>query len=610
MNILYATYLAVSALVLLVLAAIGWRRRSVPASREFALFSASIGLMVGSYALELTQQNLEVLKLILHLEWCFFPYITPTWLLFSLVWCGYGHLANRTLRIALLAFSTLTMLIAQTNDYHSLMYTGMWVDSSGPFPIFHQQIGLWYKIYMVYGYVNISIASILFIRQYRNAIPLHRRQALVIMLASFIPWLMDIGFLLGIGGGIYITAFGLSITAMLFAWGVFRQHLLDLTPVARHGLVEMMRDPVLVFDAGGRLVDYNRAAHRLLHDADACEIKVTRAEIARRIPALAGAIALAEQEESTIFNHAGQVFSLSLTRLYPNTPNTLTLCLLHDITEQSRAEEALRTLNATLEARIQHEVAQSQAKDCALSRQARIAAMGEMVAAIAHQWRQPLAILSIIVQDFHAAARQEGAPSQAEWDEFRADALDQIRHMSQTIEEFRNFQRPDQKLERFSVVRCLEESLRLSSAQFKEHHILQEVRVPPGISPCCFGAPSQLTQVLLTLLVNAKEAIEDARAHNGGRPEQGRVILEITAMEEQRCQVSVSDNGSGIPEEQRDRIFEPYITTKEEQGGSGLGLYIAKTLVETGFCGRLSHSPLPAGACFVVELPLAAEDAS
>ena len=605
MNILYATYLSVSALVLLVLAVIGWRRRSVPASREFALFSASIGLMVGSYALELTQQNLEVLKLILHLEWCFFPYITPAWLLFSLVWCGYGHLANRTLRAALLAFSTLTMLIAQTNDYHSLMYTGMWVDNSGPFPIFHQQIGLWYKIYLVYGYVNISIASILFVRQYRNAIPLHRRQALVIMLASFIPWLMDIGFLLGIGGGIYITAFGLSITAMLFAWGVFRQHLLDLTPVARHGLVEMMRDPVLVFDAVGRLVDYNRAAHQLLQDSE-----ITLVDISRKMPELAEAIKLAEQKDSHVFHYAGQVFSLSLTRLYPNTQNTLTLCLLHDITEQSRAEEALRTLNATLEERIQHEVAQSQAKDCALSRQARIAAMGEMVAAIAHQWRQPLAILSIIVQDFHAAARQEGAPSQAEWDEFRADALDQIRHMSQTIEEFRNFQRPDQKLERFSVVRCLEESLRLSSAQFKEHHILQELRVPPGSSPYCFGAPSQLTQVLLTLLVNAKEAIEDARVRNGGRLEQGRVILAITATEAQCCQVSVSDNGSGIPEEQCDRIFEPYITTKEEQGGSGLGLYIAKTLVETGFCGRLRYSPLPEGACFVVELPLAVEDAS
>ena len=383
-----------------------------------------------------------------------------------------------------------------------------------------------------------------------------------------------------------------------------------MTPVARHELVEMMRDPVLVFDSIGRVVDHNRAACRLLHDVGNHETETTRDDIIRRTPELAMALYWVEHGQASTFNYEEQIYSLSITTLHPTAKNTLTLWLLHDITEQSRAEKALRTLNATLEERIKREVEQSQAKDSALSRQARIAAMGEMVAAIAHQWRQPLAILSIIVQDFYAAAQQGGTPSLTEWDEFKADALEQIRHMSQTIEEFRNFQRPDQKQERFPVVRSLEESLRLSSAQFREHHIVQEVRLPPGASPCCFGAPSQLTQILLTLLVNAKEAIEDARARNSGQPEQGRVTLELGVTEEQWCKITVCDNGSGVSEEQRDRIFEPYITTKEEQGGSGLGLYIARMLVETGFCGRLGHAPLSEGACFIIELPVAAEGQS
>lgn len=609
MNIILATYLFSSAVILFILAVIGWRRRSVPAGREFALLSGCIALMVIFYGLELTQERMEVMKIILRLEWCPAPYIPAFWLLFSAVWCGYGHFVNRTVRTALLMFSTLTWILAQTNDYHGLIYTALWVDASGSFPLLLAQNGPWFWVDFAYANTCIFLTNIMFIRQLRNAHPLHRRQALVMMMASFIPWLMHIGYVLDIGHGIYLTSFGLSISGLLFAWGVFRQRLLDMTPVARHELVEMMRDPVLVFDESGWLVDHNQAACRLLHNTGNHETEITKADIARRAPELAKALDLAERGENHTFHYEEQVFSLSLTILRPAAKKTLTLCLLNDITEQSRAEENLRMLNTTLEERVEREVALNRTKDQAMARQARIAAMGEMVAAIAHQWRQPLSILSMIVQDFYAAARQEGSPSLAEWDEFKADAMEQISHMSQTIEEFRNFQRPNPKRERFPVVRCLEESLRLSSAQFKEYHIVQELQIPPGISPHCFGTPSQLTQVILTLLVNAKDAIKESRMLNNGYPEQGRVIMTLTDREE-RLLISVTDNGCGVPEEQRDRIFEPYITTKEEQGGSGLGLYLARMLVETGFGGKLSHTALSEGACFIIDLPCSADDES
>lgn len=607
MNILYATYLFASAIILLVLAVIGWKHRYVVAGREFALFSASVGFMLAAYALELTQENLDGLKQSERLLWFFGSYTTTFWLLFSLVWSGYGHVANRFLRAALLAFSTLTMLLAQTNDYHGLIYTRMWMDSSGPFPILQGQEGLWYRVYWAYVNGCNVIINIMFIRQFRNVRPLHRRQALIMVLASFIPWLMDIGYELGIGDGLFLTAFGLSITALLCAWGIFRRQLLDMTPVARHGLVEMMCDPVLVFDDSGCLLDHNLAACRFLCDDGNHGAEITRADISRRIPELVEALERAEQGEIDTFRYNDQIFSLSLTALNPTADNTLTLCLLHDITGQYRAEESLRLLNANLEERITQEVALNRVKDQALARQARIAAMGEMVGAIAHQWRQPLAILSMIVQDLHAAAHQGETPSLVEWDQFRSDAMEQILHMSQTIEEFRNFQRPDQKREQFPAVRCLEESVRLSGAQFKEHHIIQELRIPAGEIPCCCGIPSQLTQVLLTLLANAREAIMDSRVRNGGQPEQGEVVLAL-AVTGEYLRITVSDNGCGVPEEQRDRIFEPYITTKEEQGGSGFGLYLARMLLESGFGGELGYAALPEGASFIIELPANREE--
>ncbi len=609
MNILLALYLFCSAIILLFLAVVAWRRRSLPAGREFALFSGSIAFLIATYALEITQERMEVLKPIVRLEWCFCSYITAFWLMFSLVWCGYGHLVNRSLRFALLAFSTLTMLLAQTNDYHNLIYTDMWLDTSGPFTILRVHNGLWFRMYWTYVNVCILIASIMFVRQFRSARPLHRRQALIMMLASFIPWLTDIGFELGIGNGIYITAFGLSISGLLFAWGIFRQHLLDMTPVARHGLVEIMRDPVLVFDEAGRLVDHNRAASLLLHDTVSLDIEITRDEIARHSPELAQAIQQAEQGKAQTMQVDGQVFALSLSHLPAAGEKTLALCLFHDITEQHRAEKELQALNTMLEERIASEVAQNRAKDHALARQARIAAMGEMVAAIAHQWRQPLAILSIIVQDFYAAAREDGPPSPSEWDTFKADSLAQILHMSQTIEEFRNFQRPDQHQERFPVVRYLDEALRLCSAQFREYRIASELLLPPGDSPCCVGVPSQLTQVLLNLLSNAKEAIEESRCHRDGEPEEGLVVITLSVREE-RLLITLTDNGCGVPEELQERIFEPYVTTREERGGSGLGLYLARMLVESGFGGRLSLTGSPGGAIFVIDLPVSSKEQS
>ena len=128
----------------------------------------------------------------------------------------------------------------------------------------------------------------------------------------------------------------------------------------------------------------NRAACRLLHDAVNHGAEITRAEITCRVPELAEALNRAERGENYAFHNAMRDFSLSLTALRPTVDKMLTLCLLHDITEQSRAEESLRVLNTTLEERVADEVALNRAKDQALARQARIAAMGEIVGAIAH----------------------------------------------------------------------------------------------------------------------------------------------------------------------------------------------------------------------------------
>jgi len=604
---LYPIYLIGTAAILLALAGHAWRRRTFPANREFAWFAGCAALLLASYGLELTQTRLAAMQAFTRLEWCAIPFLPPLWLLFSTVWCGtHRHLARRGVRRSLLGFSTVLFLLAQTNDRHGLIYAEAWVERSGPLAVQMVRNGPAFWVEFLYLFACLVLSSLMFLRRFRDALPLHRRQALVMLLASGLPWIIYVLYCLGLGPrGIDLSSGAVGASALLYAWAIFDQRLLDLAPVARHEAVERMRDPLLVFDGAGRMVDHNRAACRILCPDEQHSSELTRADLARLVPEWAEAFEQTEPGENRTVHHAGHTYALSLTTLQATHEQELTLCLLHDITGQARAEENLRLLNAGLEDRIAAEVASNRAKDEALARQARIAAMGEMVAAIAHQWRQPLAILSMIIQDLHEAARQGQAPSAAEWDAFKADAMAQIRHMSRTIDEFRSFQQPDTRRERFPVLPCLEESLRLSSAQSRERGILQELDAARAEPPWSYGTPSQLTQVLLSLLVNAGEAIQECRERNQGQPAQGRVALAL-ACAGGRVQITVTDNGGGLPVELGDRIFEPYVTTKLDSGGSGLGLYLARMLVETGFGGTLNQRPQAAGACFVIELPASA----
>lgn len=574
MNILYAIYLLFSAVILFALAVVGWRRRFLPAGREFALFSANIALVVGTYALELFQNRLDVLKLILRLESCFDPYIPSFWLLFTLVWCGYGHLATRTLRVALLGFSTVGVLLAQTNDYHGLVYTAIWVDSSGSFPLLMERYGLWSWIHFAYINICILLANIIFIRQFRHAQPLHRRQTLIMLVASFIPWITDIGYTLGVGNGIWLTAFALTITGMLFAWGLFRQHLLDMTPVARHGLVEMMRDPVMVFNEAGWLMDYNRAAKHLLCDPKIDSAQITKADILRNTPELAEALDAAERGGSTLFQYAGQVFSLSLTTLHPTAKTTLTLCLLHDITELSRAEEMLRDEREKLKE--------------ALERQIRFVDM------VSHEYRTPLAIIKANLdilreRDTDAAARAESI----NYMQRAITRLVEVVEASFGVSRLAESAKGTEGYERIEVADFLAEVYDEVTALWRGVIL----NLPPETSTLNFvlADRAQLKTALFNLIDNAVKYGGKENPIDIGLENDGREIC-----------LSVADRGPVLTGTELEALRLKFRrgSNVANQDGVGIGLYLVDRIV-TQHRGRLLLQPnSPTGMVSAIILPV------
>ncbi|MHB9117851.1 MAG: sensor histidine kinase [Burkholderiales bacterium] len=268
--------------------------------------------------------------------------------------------------------------------------------------------------------------------------------------------------------------------------------------------------------------------------------------------------------------------------------------LAQDISERVKAERALKDLNDTLEQRIADALAKNREKDLILIQQSRLAAMGEMVGNIAHQWRQPLNALALVLANIKDAFQFK------ELDEHFLDGATRdgrrlIDQMSGTIDDFRNFFRPNREISLFNASKVVDDSVSLIQSSFDHQKIEIRYETIPEIK--VEGYPNELSQVLLNLLSNAKEAIRQNGVANGW------VAIKAFTRSGQ-CVFEVSDNGGGIPDGILQKVFDPYFTTKTT--GSGIGLYMSKMILEN-MGGTIHVKNGPAGAVFTLVIPLTAK---
>ncbi len=256
-----------------------------------------------------------------------------------------------------------------------------------------------------------------------------------------------------------------------------------------------------------------------------------------------------------------------------------------------RRTEELKQLNQSLERRVQEEVAKNREKDHLLIQQSRLAAIGEMIGNIAHQWRQPINALTLLLANIKDAY---------EFNELDKDYLDKsvrsgqtiIQKMSTTIDDFRNFFRPNKEKNRFSVNEAVADALNILEAAFKNGNIAVALEAEEGVT--AFGYRNEYSQVLLNLLTNAKEAIQERNVLGG-------VIHIAISSRDGHAEVTVEDDAGGIPAEVLPRIFDPYFTTKEK--GTGIGLYMSKMIIEHSMDGRIAVENSAGGARFTVVTP-------
>jgi PAS domain S-box-containing protein len=271
----------------------------------------------------------------------------------------------------------------------------------------------------------------------------------------------------------------------------------------------------------------------------------------------------------------------------------------HNITDLKQAQntltaqqELLEELNRSLEKRVSRSVDELRRKDLLLIQQSRQAAMGEMINNIAHQWRQPLNNIGLIVQNLQSQY-EAGEMNSAQMAANVENAMDVIVYMSRTIDDFRNFFRQDKERHAFNVNLMVSRSLDFLLPTLKSSGITVECREEPDI--IAEGYPSEYMQVLLNILNNAKDVLLERKVANP--------LISITIFREnRRAVVTIRDNAGGIPDHVLPKIFDPYFTTKEQGKGTGIGLYMSKTIIEKNIDGSLTARNVDGGVEFRIEI--------
>lgn len=255
----------------------------------------------------------------------------------------------------------------------------------------------------------------------------------------------------------------------------------------------------------------------------------------------------------------------------------------------------LKSLNASLEERIHYEVEKNREQEHIMFQQGRLASMGEMLSNIAHQWRQPLNNIALFVQDLRDVYGTEEMNDKY-INEYVDNSMNILNHMSGTIDNFRDFFKPNKEKSLFSINDQIKHSLTLVKAAIENNniHVVTDYRSEGMVS----GVPGEYAQVIVNLLTNAKDALLE------NRPRSPYIRI-ITKSENGYETVEVIDNGGGIPYEIAEKIFDPYFTTKEEGKGTGIGLYFSKTIIEKNLGGNIMFSNTEDGVIFKVSVPTA-----
>jgi len=289
-----------------------------------------------------------------------------------------------------------------------------------------------------------------------------------------------------------------------------------------------------------------------------------------------------------------------------------------DITKIKKLENELKKLNNSLKKQVKKELKKVRIQENIIEQQKKLADMGQMISAIAHQWRQPINALGLYAQEVVFLYKQKMLDDEL-INDFENNVMDLIKHLSNTINDFLSFFKHEKEKREFEVIdeilhlsrliliqlnsRDIEINLscKCDSNSFKSSNLVEEPSCDLN-KTATYGFLGEFKQAIINIIYNSADAIEYARKTSNNF--KGKIDIKLSK-EKNNIIIIISDNGTGIPDNVIKKIFNPYFTTKKEDHGTGIGLYMSKIVIEQHMNGKLAaFNNEKKGASFKITLPI------
>jgi signal transduction histidine kinase len=262
--------------------------------------------------------------------------------------------------------------------------------------------------------------------------------------------------------------------------------------------------------------------------------------------------------------------------------------------ELNRLKQVMNEMLNNLEDRIVLEINERTKQEQLLIQQSKLASMGNMIGNIAHQWRQPLSEINAILMNMQVK-KEHNDLSDAFFEESIEECDVILSHMSNTISDFQNFFKPSKEKTKFSLQEECKNASFIIESSLKYNNIKFEIDIDKDCE--VLGYPREFSQAILNILSNAKDVLIEREIKNP--------YIKLSLKKGNKfALIKIQDNGGGVSDKVKDRLFEPYFTTKHAKQGTGIGLYMSKIIIEVNMHGFINVENSEYGAIFTIKLAL------
>ncbi|QOY51307.1 sensor histidine kinase [Candidatus Sulfurimonas baltica] len=275
-----------------------------------------------------------------------------------------------------------------------------------------------------------------------------------------------------------------------------------------------------------------------------------------------------------------------------------------EVIYQNETTDIIQLIDITNEVELNNSVKD---KEKQLFQQAKMASMGEMIGNIAHQWRQPLNIISVMNMKVEFMLELNGSVSYEDYKPMSEAIAGQLEYMTKTIDDFRSYYNPNKLKENFCVKQSIQDVYNLITPQLNSHSItLSIIDDSSDEELILYGYANEFKQVIINIVNNSKDAI--LQCQNSDKEKVGHIEIKIKKINDEII-IAIEDNGDGIPLDIIDKIYEPYFTTKHKSKGTGLGLNMSHQIITDHMNGTIvvynsTENNHDKGAIFIITLPV------